>query len=336
MKKHLSLVVILFGMFISVFAQEPETGRIVFYREQNFQGSAVSIPVYVNHKQVVKLKNNSYFEYDCIPGDYAFSLNRKGEAPLTLRVEAGETYYLRLGFRMSFWSSVPEMLLVEGASAVPAISSGQMRQITPEMLNLTRPSNRIGINLAAGFGFKNHPFFEIEGGGKSKISLGGGVAIGLKYGREFGKHFDLSSELNYQFSNLRPPITNGDVTFSRGILSVTPSYIIPIREGDEMRVKLGAGLDYYWSNRLKIESSSIPGGFNDIWTYQNALGPHFNAILEMNLSDKASFIYGLKFYHVGYTFNSAERFTPEEVSFPELRETSGAGMDMLLGFFLYF
>lgn len=336
MKKYLILFVTLFGMFISVFAQEPETGRIVFYREHNYQGSAVSIPIYMNQSVLVKLRNNSYFEYDCMPGDYVFSLNRQGEAPLTLSVEAGETYYLRLGFRMSFWSSVPEMLLVDAASAVPAISSGQMRQITPEMLNLPRPVNRIGLNLATGFGFKNHPFFELEDGGESKVSFGGGFAIGLKYGREFSKHFDLSSELNYQFSTLRPPLTNADVTFSRGILSVTPSYIIPIREGDEMRVKLGAGLDYYWGSRLKIESRGIPGGFDDTWKYQNALGPHLNAILEMNLSDKASFIYGLKYYHVRYNFDSSDFKSPEEVVFPQLRQTSGAGIDMLLGFFLHF
>ena len=337
MKKFLGFFALLMFVMNPAIGQVPAgNGKIIFYREYNYVGSGTTMRIYLADTLLVRLRNNSYLEFDCRPGQYLFSVNRPGQAPLSLEVEPGETYFIRLGIRHGLWNAIPEMLLVDEASALPAIESGQMRQLSLDEMNKPRSANRIGIDLAAGFGFKNHPFFEIIGGGESKISLGGGVGIGLKYGREIGRHFDLSSELMYQFSTLRPPLTNADVTFSRGILSVTPAYIIPIRDGEEMRLKLGAGFDLYWGNQLKIESSSIPGGFNDNWKYQTAFGPHASAIFEMNFSEKASFIYGLKFYQVNHSFDSSERYLPEEVSFPELNETSGAGLDLLFGFYLYF
>lgn len=337
MKKFFAICVLAILLSLDVFGQDPvETGRIVFYREYNYAGSGASFRIYMGDSLLVRLRNNTYMEHFFAPGQYQFSVNRAGDSPLNLRVEAGETYYIRLGFRVGLWSSIPELLLVDAASALPALESGKMKQLSYEDISQPRPGNRIGLNLAAGFGFKNHPLFVIEGGGESKISLGGGVAIGLRYGREFGKYFDLSSELNYQFSTLRPPLNNADVTFSRGIFSLTPAVIIPIRDGEEMRLKLGAGVDYHWGSRLKIESSGIQGGFNDTWKYQQALGGHGSAIFEMNLTEKSAFVYGLKLYFVNHTFDSSERFAPHEIPFPELMKTPGSGIDLVFGYYLYF
>lgn len=334
MKKSFSFLFLSLLLASTALGQDAENGTIIFYREHSYQGSANAIRVYMGNELLVRLRNNSYLEYEAAPGNYAFSINRPGQDPLNFTVEAGQTYYIRFGLRMGMWNAIPEMLLVDPASAAPALASGRMRQLTADMLQQPRPKNRMGLNLAVGFGFENHPLFEIDGGGDSKISLGGGVAIGLKYGREFGKHFDLTTELNYQHSSLTPALTNAKTSFARGVFSVTPAYIVPIRDGEEMRFKFGAGLDLYWAGRLKIEGSQVPGGFNDTWKYKSAIGPHLNAIFEMNTSEKFSFVYGLKFYSVGY--KQVENGSSYQGGFPELKETSGTGIDLLMGFFYHF
>jgi len=198
---------------------------------------------------------------------------------------------------------------------------------------MIRPKNRFGLNVAMGFGFDNFPMIITTDDEESKISFGGGYSVGAKYGREFNKYFDLAFDLNYQFSDLRPPLKNADVTFKRGVLSVTPSYIIPISGGDAMRIKLGGGPDYYWSNSLSIEASEVPDGFNDDWDYKNSWGFHLSAVYEYNFTEKWSFNYGLKWYNVKYEFESGGDYAPDV---KDLSNPDGSGIDLLFGMYYHF
>lgn len=333
MKKLLlsAFLVLLFAP--SVLCNDTIPGKVIFYREPNFQGSAVSYKVFVNNTLVVNLRNNSYFIYNCLPGEYDFRLNKDQAAKIHLKIEQGKVYFLRFGMRTGFWSGIPELLLVDSVSALPALRSGTMRLIDEKNSQLIRPENRFGLNINSGPGFESVPMVTTTTGDESKISFGGGFAIGLKYGYEFGKHFDLAFDLNYQRSELNPYLKNGEISFERGYASITPAYIVPIDGGDAMRLKFGAGLDYFFGSILTIETGEISGGFNDKWKYNNPLGFHLNVIFEMNFSDKWSANYGLKWYNTAYKFTSGEYHYP---TIDKLTNPDGSGIDLMFGFYYHF
>ncbi len=333
MKKQFILFFFVFGFIHAVLSNDTIASKIVFYREYNYYGSAISYKIFVNDSMVVKLKNNSFFVYNCLPGDYDIEINKFKEPKLHLKVEKGKTYYLKFGIRMGVWSGIPELILVDSVSAYPTISSGSMRELNNN-IPLVRPKNRFGLNINIGGGFERIPMIEMDNGKEAKISFGGGFGIGIKYGHEFNKHFDLALDLNYQFSLLSPTLKNADISFKRGFVSITPSYILAIDGGDAMRLKFGGGLDYYWGTLLTIESSEVSGGFDDEWKYRSSLGYHVNVIFELNISDNWSVNYGLNWYNVGYEFKSSRNFFPTDNN--KLKQPDGSGIDFLFGFYYHF
>jgi len=279
------------------------------------------------------MKDNSFFLYDCSPGEYEIKIDKYKEPKLNINVDSTRTYFVRIGIRMGFWSGIPELILVDSISADPVIKNTSIKEIGNPNNPWIRPKSRIGINLNYGFGLDNIPMIVINDDKNSSISFGGGFAFGLKYGYELNKNFDLAFDVIYQFSNLIPYLSNADITFSRGITSFTPSLIIPIDEGYAMRLKLGAGMDYYWAGSLKVESDEVPGGFNDTWKYDSSLGYHLRAIFEMNMSEKWSLNYGLGWSNVKYKFKSGGNYFPTD---DELGNPDGSGIDLLFGFYYHF
>jgi hypothetical protein len=333
MRKQILFLGIFLAFMHSSYCNDSILSKVIFYREFNYQGSAISYKVLVEDSMVVKLKNNSYFSYSCLPGEYNFQINNFQNTKLHLKVEQGKTYYLRFGIRMGFWSGIPELLLVDSVSAYPSINNGSMRKLDIQNNPLILPKNRFGLNANMGGGFESFPMATTNVGKESTISFGGGYGIGLKYGHEFNKHFDLAIDLNYQFSDLIPFLNNADVTFGRGIISITPSYILPIDGGDAMRIKFGAGLDDYFGSALTIDLSKLTNGFNDEWKYKNSLGYHLSAIFELNISDNWSFNYGLKWYNVSYSFNKSNHRYP---TVNKLKSPNGSGIDFLCGIYYHF
>ncbi len=317
----------------SIYCNDSISSKIVIYREYNYQGSAVSYKVFVGDSTLVKLKNNSYYEYSCLPGEYGIQIGNFKETKMNLKVEQNKTYYLRFGLRTGVWSAIPELLLVDSISAYPVINSGSIRKLDEHNTPMIRPKNRFGLNLNGGFGFESTPMLTTIDGRESTISFGGGYAIGLKYGYEITKHLDLAIDLNYQVSDLNPNLRNADVSFRRGIISVTPSYIIPIDGGDAMRIKLGAGLDRYIGSELSLDLSELIWDFKEKWSYKSSLGYHVNAIFELNVSENWSFNYGLKWYNVAYTFKKGNNYYPTEQN---LESPNGSGIDFLFGLYYHF
>jgi len=334
MKKHLFFFIFIVGFLYSGYCSNDSiTSKIIIFRENSFYASGVSYKVFVNNALIVRLKNNSYFVYNCKPGEYSFVINKLKDTYLKIEVEEGKAYYLRLGINMGFLSVKPELLLLDSATASMRIKSGNLHKLGSIQLPYFRPPNRIGINMAIGGGFENFTMFKTTEGDDSKISFGGGYAIGLKYGYEVNKHFDLALDINYQFSMLQPFLKNAKTTFRRGYLSITPSYIIPLNDGEFMRFKIGGGYNYYWDAQLIIEGSKIPSGFNDTWIYDAASGFHISVNFEMNMNEKFSMSYGLKYYSIHYNFKSGS------VSYPLdnfLIKPDGSGLDLMMGFYYHF
>lgn len=329
MKKILFL---LFLAFIqTAYSDDSITSKIVIYRDNNFQGAAVAYKTFVNDSVVVKLRNNSFYSYNCRPGLYVIQIANFDETRLHLNVEEGKIYYCRFGLRSGFWTSYPELILVDSVSAYPAIISGKMHELdgTP----IIRPKHRIGIEMFMGGGFDNIPMITTVNNNDSKISFGGGFGFGLKYGYEINKHIDLALGFKYQVSDLIPYLNNATITVERSVLSFTPSYIVPISGGDAMRIKFGVGLDKYFSSVLSADTRNLSNGFLLDWKYKSDLGYHLSAIFELNASDNWSLNYGLNWYKSSFKFNSGGISYPTD---SRLINPNGSGLDLILGIFYHF
>ncbi len=323
----LLIVVLMYGFNTCVFSS-----KIVFYRESNFYGSALTYKVYNGDEMIGKLRNNSYFEYSCEPGTYNFKINKLNNTNLRLEVEESQTYYLRLSIRTGMWSSIPELILVDSISAYPAIASGEMNNINSE-IPMERAKNRIGIDFNMGGGISNIGMITTTDNEESTISFGGGFGVGIKYGYQFSRHFDLSSQIYFQESSLRPYLKNAEIAFWRNAISITPALVLPIGDGYLMKFRIGAGFDKYWGAKMRLETSEIPDGFDDTWKYNSNIGYHVVINYELNPSEKWIINYGIRYYSVNYEFDSGETTFPIS---NELKTGNGSGIDFTLGLYFNF
>lgn len=328
MKKYIVALLLIVGVMPTAFGSDTLACKMVFYRDNSVYGAALSQKVFVNNEQVVKLRNNTYFEYACNPGTYVVRVNNILESEMLMKLAAGKTYYFRFGYRAGFWTSVPEFILVDSLSAYPAIHNGTMRQLDGSNTPIVRPADRVGLTIAIGGGLVSHNVITMVDGSKSAISYGGGVGFGLKYGHEFNRNFDMSIDLNYATSSLRPPVKNATVSFDRFFVGLTPAVIIPIDGGDAMRVKIGAGPDYYMYSYADVATGNLNYGFNDKWKYDPAFGFHISANFEMNFTDSWSINYGLKYYNVQYKFKSGDNSSPTD---SWALKPDGSGIEMAVG-----
>lgn len=308
------------------FCQQSELSRVLIYRENNFNGSVANYRIYANDSLIIKLKNNSFYVYYCKPGNYNFGIDNPKDIKLKLKTEAGRTYYLRFGIVSGFWTTSTELISVDSVSASAPIRSGKMRELGENMPPLIRPKARIGGFFGFGFPFKKYPMFTTNTNEESSISFGGGYLIGLKLGYEVSKFIDLSVSVNYQLNSLTPELKNAETDFERFIISLTPSYIIPIDDGESMRVKVGAGIDYFISPKLTINTTQINGEIGKCY-YSDKFTYHLEGDFEVNFSESWSFTYGIKWYQLNYLFKSG---TVQIPSNNELFNPIGSGIDLFL------
>ena len=328
MKKSILIYLLLaVGLTPSAWSQSESEALVVFYRENNAFGSSVSYPIFMNDSLVVTLKNASFTEYLCTPGEYSVRVEDSNGLPLRLTVEANETYFFRAGIAADTQQGAYEIVLVDRTSAEESLLSGKLKKQKLDSEPYVRPKNRIGLGANMGFGFKNHDMIKVEEGGYSTLSFGGGIGISVLYGRELSDKFDLSFELGYKMSELSPYLWNAKMEFRRGIVSVTPAYVIKLK--GRSRLRLGAGPDCYFANTMRTETSEIMGGFNDKWKYSTAIGFHASAVCSFHFTDLITWDIGLKYYNVSYKYNSSEvGYYPLPGSVFE--KGNGSGIDLIL------
>lgn len=288
--------------------------KIIFYRESSQIYSGAAYSIYANGFPVAKLKNQSYYVFECEPNIYNISLDKKSKPNVVINAEAGKTYYILLGFKSNFWTVTPELYLVDSFSAEALINNGYLKKVDL-FTNFAKPQNRIGLNLGGGAGIKNENVLMLDNGDYSSMSYGGGVGFGLILGHQFGKYFDTEIGFDYQFSELSPSVSNAKMTFNRFSASITPTFVIPLKGGDFRRIKIGGGLSYFLSAKLKADLSKIPDGFKDTWTYNNPLGYHIVVLYEQDISDNWSFNMGIKWIDVSYKLTETQRVTPTDSFF---------------------
>jgi hypothetical protein len=309
---------------------------LVFYRPNTYQGSAVAIKILLNNQPLVKLKNAGKFSYDVNPGDYEISSSMDTKTALTIKAEAGKTYYIRGAINMGFWAGRPDLSLVTNSFAENELSNGNYKTQTQVPVKSGRNLNRVGIILGYGAGFESIPFFVTDDNKEVSLSTGGGLVVGLEAGCELHKYFDLGFSLLYQSSALTPEVKNADGSFSRTDLMINPSLVIPLKGGEYMRFRIGPGLAYYLGPKMYVDGSKIPHSAEFTWKYENALGLLGNFVFENNFSDNASMLLGIRFNSTKYKYSSTEDNYLPNLSQSKVTDPNGSGIDFYFGFNYHF
>lgn len=332
MRKLFFLMLYFIATTVTIKAGGEKTSKIIFFRQYNFSGSAVDYKLHLNDS-LFRIRNNSYSVYRCGTGDLQVSFVSSGKIKETrLKVEPNKTYYVQLGVNHGFWSAKPFVVVVDSASAESIIKDEKLKNMN-NPAEWIRPKHRIGLNIDAGGGVNNIPVAQTTDGRDVNLTFGKQFLIGLRYANQFHKHFEYALDLSYENSSLSPNINNGKMNFKRTSVSATPFYILPIRDGYFMRLKFGAGLDYYIMPKLNIEMSNLMG-LSDTWRYDNALGYHIAAIFELLTGKNFSIDYGLKWTDVNYKFGTSI-FANYPTS-DELIKPKGGSICLTLGMYYHF
>jgi hypothetical protein len=194
--------------------------------------------------------------------------------------------------------------------------------------------NRIGLSGGGGSGFKYIDVVQLTDGTYSAIGFGGGGMVQFSYGVEFGRHFDLAISAGGQFGKLDKKVSNASMDFTRSRLSVTPSFMVPIKGGEFMRLKFGAGFDWMYGALLTFDLSKISGGVKDEWKYDNAFGEHISIVFEYDTQKRLSFSGGLKLNNAAYKFKSGTKSFPTPGS--DLDKPNGSSVDAVFGVYYTF
>jgi hypothetical protein len=340
MKKSFSLLLIfllisgaLTAQIDSTSNQDNSKARVCFYRPTRFAGSLNHMKILANNEAIIRLKNRSYYNYYAPAGEYLFSCNLGNESKLKLKLESGKTYYIKCSINPGFWSAVPELELEDAILGKSLIDGGGLKELQYESISIIKLKSRIGIFIGVGGGFESIPMGQAENGDNLTLSTGGGGALGLEYGYEITKHFDLSANCFFQGSSLSKNVRNGSATFNRMGILITPAYIIPLGKSDFFRLKLGGGLGLYSLGTMAINASKA-GGEDLILKYNPSIGIHTAIIFEGYISEKSSMTFGLKYYNVHYHYStegSSGIGTDQRILIP-----NGSGIDFTIGYNYHF
>jgi hypothetical protein len=193
--------------------------------------------------------------------------------------------------------------------------------------------SRVGFIVGPGFGFSKIPIAELTNGDVTSINFGGGTVVKFEYGRRLAEHWDLSVNAGGQFSRLDRYVSNGNMSFNRSNLSLTPAYILPLGGDEKAHLRIGLGLDFLYNAQLNFDLSAVPGGANDDWNYGSTIGEHISLILELNPHAKWSFVLGLKAHTARFKFESGTNSFPLD---SDLKNPAAGGMDLLAGACFHF
>jgi len=339
MKKTLSILLIftlsyqLFSEGLAASADQSEPATVYFFRLPNYAGSAAKMTIISNGEPVVRLRNAAYFKYQVQPGDYIFSTGYGSESNIKLSIEPGKDYYIKCYFNMGFWSGIPILELVDSASGKATIEGNRLSEQPVEPVLITDRKSRLGLAMSAGFGFESTAWFIDEDGNDVNLSTGGGFGIGAEYGHQFSRNFDLSINCFFQGSSLSRPLKNANGSFNRVGITITPALVIPVKGGENLRFRIGAGPGIYSLGTMKIDASEITGD-SFKFKYKTAPGIHALLLFESNFMERGSMNLGIRYSNIHYKLSSAGSYV--NVTDPELLKPDGSGIDLFFGYYFVF
>src|SRR5258708_1035741 len=103
-------------------AQPAQAASLVIFREGHFTGSALKPSIYVDGKEVARIKNGSYFSMQIGPGKHDLSSSAKHESPLLLEIKPGETSYVQMIVVTGTWRGAGRLVPVPPDDGKIAVS----------------------------------------------------------------------------------------------------------------------------------------------------------------------------------------------------------------------
>jgi hypothetical protein len=107
----------------SITSQSSQTvGTVIFYREGHFTGSALKPSIYLDGREVVRLKNGTYFITQVEPGKHEIGSSAKHEPALSVDLKPGETAYIQMIVVSGTWRGAGRLIPVPADDGKTAIS----------------------------------------------------------------------------------------------------------------------------------------------------------------------------------------------------------------------
>lgn len=103
-------------------ATSQAAGTVIFYREGHFTGSALKPSVYLDGREVARLKNGTYFMTQLEPGKHEVGSSAKNEPPLAIDVKQGETVYIQMIVVSGTWRGAGRLIPVPADNGKTAVS----------------------------------------------------------------------------------------------------------------------------------------------------------------------------------------------------------------------
>ncbi|MDH7447182.1 hypothetical protein [Aquimarina sp. 2201CG14-23] len=182
---------------------------------------------------------------------------------------------------------------------------------------------KLDFQCGLGFGFKNIDLFFDQNNDASTISGGGGWSLSIGGSYVLNNQFELGANIGYQFSQLRPRLTNVSTSFDRITILPTFKYLIALNANRDHSINIGTGYGFYLNGTIKFDAESIGLGEGD-FKYENASGIHFLTEYEFRGGNRVGYVIGLKYYNVSY--ESKSQTTERDVN-----DFNGTGIDLYVG-----
>jgi len=103
-------------------AQPAQAASLVIFREGHFAGSALKPSIYVDGKDVARIKNGTYFTMPIEAGKHELSSSAKHESPLPLEIKPGETSYVQMIVVPGTWRGAGRLVPVPADDGKIAVS----------------------------------------------------------------------------------------------------------------------------------------------------------------------------------------------------------------------
>jgi len=326
------LYLICIGM-ISLAGMNAQTkyAKIVVYRNELSQDySKENYKIYTNDVLTTDLRNFNFEEFYMQEGNFKLKVNEIYSSVYNVTCKAGLTYYFKINRDFSLPDKPILITRVDSIAAVKEMKNLRNNSTGHAKIRKLYRSNSVGLIFDVGLGLQSIPMMNTTNSDMVSISFGGGANFGLGYNYEFNDYFGMEFGISHQTSFLSMNITNASISFDRNNITFSPFITIPVTKRNSQRIKLGGGLDYYFTSQLDIDTEKLKNGFKDLWSYSNTFGYHFKTAYEFMPSTKFRVSTGLEYRVVDYKFYWGEKYGPTASN--DLNSPNGSGLFFCIGF----
>ena len=103
-------------------SQPKQLASLTVFREGHFTGSALKPSIYLDGREVARLKNGSYFTMPIEPGTHNLGSSAKHEPPLVIEIKPGEPIYIQMIVVTGTWRGAGRLIPVSPDDGKVAVS----------------------------------------------------------------------------------------------------------------------------------------------------------------------------------------------------------------------